>query len=433
MHREPATTPSRREALLVGASGGAAAVVAVLPILAMQIAVVMGAAAVTASMIMARAGRALNPAWIIVAWVYLLGPVGSLLGSAGIGLSTAALMLMASSPFVLAAVLMRPQALVRLRRLVPLLLLLLLAGLSVGWSADPAYGVEKLTLWMLTGLLPAAFILALTHGSSGVSWKLIGGVAFVYGLSLLIFGASWTGNPGRATLFDANPIWAARAAFVGVLVILFGAFPSVAKLGMVPVMVLAGLTTVSLGPAIGLAVGAWAGVAEALRCAGRADRRVALAWVAMALLAGLAVVVLLSGALDTILSSVANDPNTSSRATYLAVAGRLIGEAPVLGIGIGGFASTGLDLYPHNLVAEVASELGVVGVLILLSWFGLALRGAARSPVVVGLVVATGTFTLFSGSLAGNGDFWMFTTLAVARLPIGGRGGRPGANRVGGG
>ena len=79
---------------------------------------------------------------------------------------------------------------------------------------------------------------------------------------------------------------------------------------------------------------------------------------------------------------------------------------------------TGLDVYPHNLVAEIAVELGSIGLLAMLAWFGLALRGAARSPVLVALVVATAVYSLFSGNLAGNAEFWMFSALAVAAFPI---------------
>lgn len=433
VRRHVAAAPSPRDTLLVGASGVAAAIVAILSTLAMQVAIVLGAAFVAASMMTARAGRVLNPAWLIVAWFYLLGPIGSLLSHAGVSLSAATLVLLAPSPFVLAALVMRPESLARLRLLAPLLLLLLLAGLSLGWSEDPQYGSAKLTLWTLTALLPVVFILVLAPGSSGVSWRLIGGAGIVYALGLLVFGAPSSLYPGRAILFDANPIWEARAAFVGALVVLFGPFPSVAKLVMVPVMILAGLTTVSLGPAIGLVVGAWAGAAETLRCSGRTDRRVAVGWAALASLAGLALVVLLSGALDPLLAHVADDSNITSRATYLDIAGRLVLGAPVFGVGFGGFAATGLDLYPHNLVAEVASELGLVGIMVLVVWLAMALRGAARSPILVALVIATGTFTLFSGDLAGNGEFWMFSALAVAMLPIGGRGAKRGVGAVGDG
>ena len=419
MDRAPAAALSRREAILVVATGCAGAVLAALPTLAIQLVVVLGAAIVTASMMMARAWRVLNPAWLIVAWLYLLGPLGSLLNQAGVGLSTAALVLMAPGPFVVAAVLRRPWSLERLVLLAPLGLLMALAGLSLWWSPDSAYGVDKLTLWILTGLLPATFILVLAPGSSSISWRLIAGVALLYALGLILFGGATPLNPGRATLFDANPIWAARAVFIGALVVLFGPFPLFAKLATAPVMILAGLTTVSLGPALGLVVGAWAGVSEALRCADRRDRRVVVGWAALLLISGIALVVMLSGALDPMLARLGVDPNASSRVNYLAAAGGLFLQAPILGVGIGGFAATGLDFYPHNMVAEVGSELGSLGILFLLAWVGLALRGAARSPIVVALVVATIVFSLASGNLAGNTEFWMFSALAVSMLPTG--------------
>ena len=108
----------------------------------------------------------------------------------------------------------------------------------------------------------------------------------------------------------------------------------------------------------------------------------------------------------------------TGRAGFLEAAWRLFLSSPLLGVGIGGFASTGIDQYPHNLIAEVGSELGVIGVLALAAWFGLALRGAARSPLLVALVVGTTAFSLFSGSLASNGEFWMFSALAVASLQL---------------
>jgi O-antigen ligase len=402
----------------MGAAGAAGVVVAGLSTLAIQLAVVLGAAVVTASMMMARAGRVLNPAWLIVAWLYLVGLFGSLLNNAGIGLSTAGLVLMAPSPFVIAAVLMRPQSLERLLLLAPLGLLVGLAGLSLLWSPDSPYGSDKLTLWILTGVLPAACILILTSGSSGISWRLIGAVACLYALGIILFGGAAPLYPGRATIFDANPIWAGRAVFIGALVVLFGPFPWFAKLTMAPVMIVAGLTTISLGPALGLLVGVWVGVAETLRCADRHDERVVVGWIALLLATGVAVVLVAGGVLDPLLARLAVDPNISSRAIDLAAAGRLFLQAPLLGVGFGGFSSTGLDVYPHNIFAEVGGELGVLGVFFLLAWLGLALRGAARSPILVALVSATAVFALFSGDLAGNAELWMFSALAVAMLPV---------------
>ena len=72
--------------------------------------------------------------------------------------------------------------------------------------------------------------------------------------------------------------------------------------------------------------------------------------------------------------------------------------------------------YPHNLIAEIGAELGLVGLLVLAVWFGFALRWASRSPLLVALVVATGVYALFSGSIASNTEFWMCSALAVAKV-----------------
>ncbi len=419
-----AVAPTRLWAFLVLAAAGASALIAGLPTLATQVALLLGAAVSTAAVMMTRAGRVLNPAWVIVVALYLVGPVGTLSRQAGIGLSMLAVVVLVFSPFVLAALVIHPQTRGRLLLLTPLVLLALLAALSLVWSPNPSYGLDKLTVWILTGLLPAAFILVLASGSRGVSWALIAAAALISALALIAFGVETSLYPGRPTLFDANPIWAARAAFIGALVAIFGPFPTPAKLVMAPVMIVAGLLTVSLGPTIGLLVGAWAGAAEALRCADRTDRRVAVGWAVLGFGTGLILLVALTlgSEIDTgsrIVAGVVADPNVTSRASFLGASGSLFLRAPMLGIGVGGFSVSGLDVYPHNLIAEVGVELGLTGIIAFLAWLGLALRGAARSPILVALVVGTGVYALFSGSLASNTEFWMFSALAIAMVPVG--------------
>lgn len=114
-----------------------------------------------------------------------------------------------------------------------------------------------------------------------------------------------------------------------------------------------------------------------------------------------------------IIFGVVGTGNVVSRMAYLEAAGSLFLRAPLTGVGIGGFAATGLDLYPHNLLAEVAAELGIVGVLVLAGWFIMAFRAAAGSPVLVALLASAAVFTLFSGSLAGNSEFWIVSGLAI--------------------
>ena len=418
----PADVARRYGAYLLVGAAVSSVLVASLPGLAIQLTLVAGAAAVAASVALIRIGRVLNPAWVIVIAIYLIGPIGTVLIGAGIGVSTAVVLTLAPAPFVLIAGLAHPRIWRRLVLLAPLLALLMLASLSLLWSSEPAYGAEKLTTWVLTSLLPVAFIVLLVPETPRIGWYLIAIAAFLYAVGLLLFGTYTDLFPGRLTIFATNPIWEARAIFIGAVVVLFGPFPNFVRLVAVPVMVVGGLVTVSLGPALGLAVGVWAGAGEALRGADRTDRRVGLGWAIFGLTTGLGLVLFIAdtfGSGTPILGTLGSDPNISSRASYLGTAATLFAKSPLLGIGLGGFASTGLDTYPHNLLAEIVSELGLVGLFIFIPWLVLAVRGAAGSPITMALVCATSVYFLFSGSLASNVEFFLFSALAVARLPLG--------------
>jgi O-antigen ligase len=335
----------------------------------------------------------------------------------GLELSVIAAVIAAFVPFVLAALWVSPESRTRLLGLLPLGLLVLLAGVSLAWSPERALGTEKLVLWIITGLLPAASVLVLAASSGRVSWGLIVLAAFVSSGGLILFGTPAAEYPGQPTLFEENPIWAARAAFIGALIALLGPFPLLVRAVGVGVMVAAGLVTQSLGPAVGFGVGAVAGLAELLRTAPAGDRRVPVGWALLVLGAGAALLLGISGAVEGLFAPAVQDPNVTARAGYLEVGLPMLLEAPILGLGLGGFAMTGLDEYPHNLPLEVALELGLVGAVIMGAWILVGLRAAAGSPILVALIAATATFSLFSGSLASNVELWMFTALAVGLWP----------------
>jgi hypothetical protein len=419
----PTAETIRRGILILVVSAGAGALLAVLSSLAFQVALILAAAAAVATVVMVRTGRVLNPAFVIVAALYLIGPIGTILRQGGIGLSTVAVVMLAPSPFVLAALYTRRDSLDRFASIWPLAVLIVLGGVSLLWSPSPDYGLQKLEIWILAGLVPAAFILILTVASSRILWGVIALAACIAALALIGFGESSPLYPGRLALFGDNPIWTARAAFIGALVAVFGPFPRSAKWIMTPILIIAGLLTVSLGPVLGFLIGAWAGAVQLLWNAGRASDRARLGWIVLGIVTGCLLVVLLAdtmfgGDASILAKVVVNDPNVTGRATFLDAALRLFLGSPLVGVGLGGFLTTGLIEYPHNLVAEIGSELGVIGLLALGAWFVLALRGALGSPILMALLVATAVYSLFSGSVASNVEFWMFSALAVASHPV---------------
>jgi hypothetical protein len=99
---------------------------------------------------------------------------------------------------------------------------------------------------------------------------------------------------------------------------------------------------------------------------------------------------------------------------------------PLLGIGTGGFAGNEpLALYPHNMLLEFASELGIVGVLLVLGivgYTGLTLvRLSRRGPVedrfqlafVAASFVAAVVNASFSGDVNFNSAVWLTSGLAI--------------------
>jgi hypothetical protein len=407
-------------------AGGLASGVVItrLPTVFLQVGSALAAAATAGALFLAQTGRVLDPAWVVILGLYTIGPLGTVLGQAELGVPIVSLAGLAPAPFVLAAVFMRGRAPANLYYATPLALLFVFATMSLLWSADAAYGAEKLQIWLINSVVPSLFLMVLVPRAGGVSWRLIGLAGMAYAMTLLFFGVETQLYPGRSVLFDGNPIWAARGAFMGTLVVLFAPFPWYFKTATVPLSVVAGLGTDSLGPTLGLVLGACAGGAAWLRQAGATRATVGLLWMAITIAFVLAVVSLVSSDADNgtqILADLAADPNVTSRASYYGSSADLFASSPVGGGGLGSFAAARGDLYPHNLFVEIVAELGIVGSAIFASWLLLAARGATHSPVLSSLLVATVIYSFFSGSLASNVEFWLVSAIAVASIT------RPGA------
>ena len=128
-----------------------------------------------------------------------------------------------------------------------------------------------------------------------MTWSIILSAALISSVAYLVFATPTPEFPDQPVLLGGNPIWAARAAYIGALVALFGPFPRWVPLLVVPIFVMNGLLTQSLGPAVGFLVGAFAGVVEALRRADPHHRLVPVGWATLGLGAGIAMLVLVSG------------------------------------------------------------------------------------------------------------------------------------------
>jgi hypothetical protein len=407
------TSRSRTGVSLLVASASTGALVATLPGIAIQAGLVAGAAMSTLSLALARAGRVLDPAWVIVGAIYMIDPISAVMQSVDVTFPPPLVPVALGAPFVATALVLDRRARAALVALTPLLILFGLAGLSLLWTPDASEGARKLSVFLFTGILPAAYALALVVARGSIDWRIAGIAAVMAALALLAIGEITSAYPGRLVVFGGNPIWIARAAFLGALVFLWGPFHPIVKVVVIPMLLYAGLETLSLGPAVGFLAGSLAGLVVALMGKDLRDRRVQAGWTLLFLAIGVVAMLLLAGAGSSLLEGAVEDSDTASRAGLISMALGLFADSPLFGAGIGAFAFLDPIGYPHNLPVEIAAEMGLAGLAGFLVWLFMALIGARRSPILMSTLVGTVAFAMFSGSLASNTEFWVISALAI--------------------
>lgn len=242
--------------------------------------------------------------------------------------------------------------------LVPLFVVLLLAAL---WGPPPMseYGETKFTrLWTSTLLSALAGCLIYTRArvrGLALAWTV---VALL--LAVVTLAGGGTFNGGRATAFDSNPIWLARA--LGSATILCLALPrmgysrawSCVALFTLPAILLTG----SRSPLIATLVG----IAVLFLINSRRFLPVILAGVA-AYVAFLNVPVLANSRAGRSLRGAGDDPEDDGGRTELWASAWDVWKEHPDGVGIGNWAPTAniraFD-WPHNLFLEVGAELGTL-------------------------------------------------------------------------
>ena len=98
---------------------------------------------------------------------------------------------------------------------------------------------------------------------------------------------------------------------------------------------------------------------------------------------------------------------------------------PAFGIGTGSFFSiSGINRYPHNLLLEVAAELGLVGLVLVVgflasTWLAMSRartlqdRGDLQVAVVIALFAAALVNAMFSGDIQTNSSVWLAAGLGL--------------------
>lgn len=347
---------------------------------------------------------------------------------------------------VVFAVLGRGEVPLREVLLPPVLLTLLLGAwlvVRLPGSPAPAYGEYKTQLFVAQNLaFVVAGILVARRGRDLRLYTVLtllmataSGILLATGLSSggaeAVVGGRFSSSSGQ------SPIELGRQAALGLLV---GAFVLLTyrslltrtfALATMPLIAVAFLASGSRGPVLGLVGGLLVLLLLTLR---RPESRlrvglVVAGGVAAAFVVGRLVppenversLSLLTGTEDGVSSNGRFELWSDAWAAFVA--------SPIGGVGTGGFAATNpSELYPHNLVFEVAAELGLVGLVLVaatLAYALAALRQAwrgddARRPdvaLVAAILVSMLLNSLVSSNLPTNYGLWLAVGLAAGLAP----------------
>ena len=309
----------------------------------------------------------------------------------------------------------------------------------LGSSPAEAYGSTKLQLYIAGNLV--FFVGAVFVGTSRRSLRvfLIVALALAAAGALLLIARLVTGTAqqqysGRFEILQQQGAInlgrdSSNGALISIGLILMsrGLAVRLAAIAVLPVVLVSLLAAGSRGPVIAFLVGVLALVALTAATAG-ARRRLVLA---AAVLLGAVVVVPIvvpGSAIERSLSAVigsAGGLSSNGRAHLWAEAFGAFAQHPLVGLGTGGFASVNPQLYPHNLLLEMAAELGVLGALAILSMLALILQrlialwrrtvGSERMEVtlVIALFLSALTNALLSGAVQDNTDVWLWGGLGL--------------------
>ena len=175
-------------ALVACAAVGATLSIVLVPTLGAQVALVAAVALAILCLVAARAGHVINAAWVPIGAIYLIDVGSVFLTQVGSPVPMVTVAALAPIPFVSprSGSIRTPAGACTCWR--PFSCCVGLAGLSLVWSADPDYGLRKLTLWLLTGLVPCAAMLVLASPTRPVAWRWIAVAGFVYAIVLLAIG-----------------------------------------------------------------------------------------------------------------------------------------------------------------------------------------------------------------------------------------------------
>lgn len=312
-------------------------------------------------------------------------------------------------------------------------LFLLYSVTALSWASQASDGLMKEQILFIRGVIPGIYIYIVYKQYNKLSWTVVALFGLAYAVMHLLLGGYSAEFPGRLTMPGGNPIYDSRIAFFTIAVCLWGRnIHPLIRIIVIAVALVSGIYTQSRGPLVAfVVVNALIFAIVLFRKYKKGELKV-LSRYAVPICFG--ILMLLFGSylyvghphewLDnsrfTVLfdrEQLQADDNYLGRVNLQKEAIDRFIEHPFFGAGLGE-SSPGLTKdHPHNVIIEMASELGVAGLLL---WFGAFLFSiwtASKNNIVLVLILQTFGYAQLSGDFGYNYEYVMMAFIAMALVP----------------
>lgn len=313
------------------------------------------------------------------------------------------------------------------------LVFLLYSVISVNWAYNDDFGIFKLQIISIHGIIPGIFTFIIYKMYRTFTWTPV--VLFGLGYSIIhhLFGEYPAEYPGRLTLPGGNPIYDARILFAAVTIAIWGKrIPLVLRLVTIGFGIYSGIATQSRGPLLALLVANGCVLLMVLFIKYMNKKLHINKWVKV----GAFALVLIGAFTAWHYNDQLQEVIGTSRFTVLVNQDELVGDAnylgrkylqkeawdqfishPFFGTGLGGNDIMGNYNYPHNIVLEIASQLGLVGMTLWLIALVYSCFIAKHSGVLLALLIQSVISALFSGDFGYNYEYILIAITALALAP----------------
>lgn len=310
-------------------------------------------------------------------------------------------------------------------------LLVLLYGLmTLFWAPTGGNGLYKMAILVIHGVIPGVYTYIVYKKYGKLSWTIVGLFGLAYALIHLIFGEYSNEYPGRLALPGSNPIINARMSLITISIALWGkGIPGVLRLVIIIVAGVSALATESRGPLIAffIANGMMAMYLLFKKLRREGIKKLVPYLVACSILVAAGGVVAsqymaeiqvwASHSRFAVLfdrSQLQGDDNFIGRVDLQRKALLIWNEHPFIGAGLGSVTPPITRDFPHNVILEIASELGVFGLFFWSLAYLYSFWSARGSSVLLVVLLQTIGSALVSGDFGYNFEYMLFAFVSLA-------------------